>query len=215
MGRRPRVSREQVLRAARHTFAERGYEGATLAAIGARLSISPSAVLRHAPSKEALFAAAMASGEGDLALPMDFLAEVPAGGDPRPVLRRLGRAFVPFLEARLGEVIARYLRARAAGLDLDPARLLPCDPASRPNPPQRALALVEDYFRRARRAGRMEVRDPQAAALAFLAALHSYVFLHRVAGVLDPPLPLDRYLDTLLEVWTRGALRPPRRRKTR
>ncbi len=215
MGRRPRVSREQVLRAARSTFAERGYEGATLSAIGARLGISPSAVLRHAPSKEALFAAAMASGEGDFALPVDFLAEVPGSDDPRPVLRRLGRAFVPFLEARLGELIASYLRARSAGRHPDPAALLPFDPAARPNPPQRALALLEDYFRRARRAGRLETRDPQAAALAFLAAIHSYVFLHRVVRVPDPPLPLDRYLDSLLDIWTRGALRPPRRRKRR
>jgi AcrR family transcriptional regulator len=209
------VSRDEVLHAARQTFAERGYEGATLSAIGGRLGISASAVLRHAPSKEALFAAAMASAEGDLALPVDFLSRVDGDGDPRPVLRRLGRAFVPFLEARIGEVIARYLKARAAGQNPDPARLLPFDPAARPNPPQRALALIEDYFRRARRAGRLEVRDPRAAALIFLAALHSYVFLHRVAAVLDPPLPLDRYLDSLIDIWTRGALRPPRRRKRR
>ena len=133
MGRRPRVTRDQVLHAARQTFAERGYEGATLSAIGARLGISASAVLRHAPSKEALFAAAMASGEGDLALPVDFLADARGEDDPRPVLRRLGRAFVPFLEARIGEVIARYLkRARRRPGSRPGARSSPSTPRRAP-----------------------------------------------------------------------------------
>src|SRR5262245_58266368 len=159
MGRKPLRSRQQVLAAARSVFAERGYEGATLAAIANRVGLSPAALLRHAPNKEALFAAAMAPTEGDLPLPMDELARVSSDADPRRVLRRLGEAFVPFIEARMGEVIAAWLRARAHG-DADianglPARLLPFDPRQSPNPPQRAVALLEDYLRRAARAGRV------------------------------------------------------------
>lgn len=216
MGRRPLRSRQEVLAAARAVFAERGYEGATLAAIARRVGLSPAALLRHAPNKEALFAAAMAPVEGDLPLPMDELARVPADADPRRVLRRLGEAFVPFIEARLGEVIAAWLRARSHG-DADvaeglPARLLPFDPRQSPNPPQRAVALLENYLRRAARAGRVRVRDPRAAALAFVGSLHSYVFLHRLVRVFDPPLPLPVFLDTLLDVWTTGAIRPAKTR---
>jgi AcrR family transcriptional regulator len=216
MGRRPLRSRQEVLAAARAEFAKRGYEGATLAAIARRVGLSPAALLRHAPTKEALFAAAMAPVEGDLPLPMDELTRVPADADPRRVLRRLGEAFVPFIEARLGEVIAAWLRARSHG-DPDvaeglPAQLLPFDPRQSPNPPQRAVALLENYLRRAARAGRIRVRDPRAAALAFVGSLHSYVFLHRLVRVFDPPLPLPVFLDTLLDVWTVGAIRPAKPR---
>jgi AcrR family transcriptional regulator len=41
MGRRPKVTREEVLATARQVFAERGFEGTTLAAIASRLDVSP------------------------------------------------------------------------------------------------------------------------------------------------------------------------------
>src|SRR5437867_174793 len=113
MGRPARVTRTQVLKAAREAFAAGGYDGTTLATIAARLGLSPAALLRHAPSKAALFAAAMAE------------------------------------------------------------------------PP---------------------------AAMAFIGNLNAYVFFHRVVPLVDPPLPLDRYIDTLLDIWSRGALAAPRKR---
>jgi AcrR family transcriptional regulator len=205
MGRRPRVQRAEVLRAARAAFAERGFEGTTLAAIAARLGVSAAALLRHAEDKEALFRAAMADPEPDAELPMSFLADLSGDEDPRAVLRRLGEAFVPFAEARIGESIVRWQRAEAGAPTIGLAF-----PAAHVDKPRRGLALVESYFRRAKRAGRLETDDPKAAALAFMAALQSYVFLHRVMRVCDPPMPLPRYLDTLLDIWTHGALRPAR-----
>jgi AcrR family transcriptional regulator len=212
MGRRARVSREEVLRAAREAFAERGFDGTTLAAIGARVGLSPSALLRHAPTKEALFSAAMTSAGQDLP-PIEFLAATEAEKDPAGVLRRLAFAVVPFLESKLGENIVRWMRAKTG----EAARTLrlPFDPRDRPSPPARALALLEEYFRRAARAGRLEVRDPRAAALAFLGSLNAYVFLHRVVRIADPPVPLPRYVDTLLDVWKKGAIRSRRRGEKR
>lgn len=203
MGRRPKVTREDVMQAAREAFAERGFEGTTLAAIAGRLAVSPAALLRHAPSKEALFAAAMGP-RGDLRLPMEFLRELDGTEEPRAVLRRVGEAFVPFIAQRLDETVAFWMRAKT----LEEARHLPLpfDPAVRPTPPERALGLIEDYFRRAVAAGSMRLADPRAAALNFLGALHSYVVLHRVGRVLDPPLPLPRYLDALIEIWTHGVI---------
>lgn len=208
MGRPARVTRQQVLDAARAVFSERGYDGATLASIAARLRLSPAALLRHAANKAALFAAAMANRDTDLKLPAQFLSTVPDDADPRPVLRRLATGFVPFAEARLGEAIALWMSGRSP-LDGGPRAgqaLLRHLPAQ----PRRGLAMVEAYFRRATRAGVLDMRDPRAAALGFMGALHAYVFLHRVLRIFDPPLPLDRYLDTLLDVWTRGATRPRR-----
>lgn len=212
MGRPVRVSRDEVLRAARDAFSERGYDGTTLAAIGARVGLSPAALLRHAPTKGALFSAAMSPPLEDLP-PIDFLARARGDEDPAKVLRKLAFAVVPFLEAKLGENIARWLRARTG----DEARTirLPFDPRKKPSPPARALAVLEEYFRRASRAGRLHVRDPRAAALAFLGSLNAYVFLHRVMRIADPPVPLPRYVDTLLDVWRAGAIRYPRPPRTR
>ncbi|HEU5248961.1 MAG TPA: helix-turn-helix domain-containing protein [Thermoanaerobaculia bacterium] len=207
MGRPARVSRDAVLRAAREAFAERGFDGTTLASIGARVGLSPSALLRHAPTKEALFTAAMSAPVEELS-PIEFMADARGDEDPAQVLRRIAFAVVPFIEAKLGESIARWQRARTA----DEARTLklPFDPRKQPSPPARALALTEQYFRRASRAGRLSVRDSRAAALAFLGSLNAYVFLQRVMRIPDSPVPLRRYVDTLLAIWSRGAIRPAR-----
>lgn len=210
MGRPARVTREQVLKAARTAFAERGFEGTTLASIGARLGLSPAALLRHSPSKAALFAAAMEAGRAEEALPSGFLADLTGKEVPATVLRRFAAALVPFIEGRLGETIAAWMRMRTSGGIA--ALELPFDPRRPTSPPQRVLAALEGYLRRARRAGTLRLSEPRAAALAFLGALQGYMFMHRVAQI-SPAVPLDVYLDTLLEIWTRGAVRRPAARR--
>jgi AcrR family transcriptional regulator len=203
MGRTARVTREDVLTAAREAFVERGYEGATLAAIGARLHVSPAAVLRHAPTKEALFIAAMGQAE-TTKTPLEFLDAMDGSGDPRRVLRRAAEALVPFLDSKLRESVARWVFfKRVPGIGLMP---LPFDPEVRPTPPQQTLRCLEGYMRRAARRGRLRMRDPKAGALAFLATVHSYIFLQRVLGVPEKPMPLGQYLDTVLDIWTHGAI---------
>lgn len=213
MGRRPKVTREEVLEAARAVFIERGFAAATLAAIAARLDVSPAALLRHAPTKEALYSAAMASGPGDdFPLPMEFLAEVPGDADTKKVLARIAEAFVPFVEGKITEQVSRWVRAQEDGAEMPRGFPLPFDPDVRPTPPQRGLTLVADYLGRAQKAGRVRVKNPRAAALAFMGSLHAYVFLNRILKIADPPIPLDTYLDTLLEVWSRGAILPTPRK---
>jgi len=194
-----------VLAAAREAFAERGYDGATLATIAARVGVSPAALLRHAPTKQELFEAAFAEDRGGLRVPLEFLAAVDAAAEePGRVLRRVGESFVPFFEGVVGQTIALWTRSNVLAAD-DPGRLpLLFDRARRPTPPQRALALVENYLRRAARAGRLRVKDPRAAAVGILGSLVAYVMLHRVARALEPPLPLPRYLDSQLDLWLAG-----------
>src|SRR5215831_1383961 len=155
MGRPERVTRERVLAEARRAFAERGFDGTTLADIAGRVAVS-------------------------------------SADDPARVLRRLAREFIPFIEQKMGENIARFLRARNA----EEARTirLPFDPRKKTSPPARGIRALEGYFRRAREAGSVSVRSPRAAALAFLGSLQSYVFIHRVLHI-DPAVPLDGYLD--------------------
>lgn len=214
MGRRPQVTKDQVLTAAREVFSERGFHGASLAAIGSKLGISAAAVLRHAPGKDELFAAAMQPKESDIRIPMEMLPAVDPKEDPRKALRRLAKAFVPFIEERLSTQIMTWMHARTAEDAQRIAGFLrsPFGEVSGPTPPQRALALLEDYFKKATKAGQMKVKDPKAAALLFLAELHAYVTLHRLVRIMDPPMPLNRYLDSLMDIWTRGAFRPGRRK---
>ena len=209
MGRPARVSREDVLRAAREAFGERGYEATTLAEIAARVGVTPAALLRHAPSKEALFAAALASGHEAEPFPMAFLAGVDPDEDPRRVLRRFAHVLVPYLEGKMGQSIALWMRSRAAAVSR--TLRLPFDPRAVDSPPRRVLVLLEEYFHRARRAGRLRVRDPRAAAMGFMGSFHAYVFLHHVLKVQEPPLDLDLYVNTVLDIWMRGAIVPPRR----
>ena len=203
MGRTARVTRDQVLSAAREAFVERGYEGATLSGIAGRIGVSAAALLRHAPTKRDLFVACMGTGEPE-AMPFAFLEELDGSQDPRRVLRRAAASMVPFLESKMRQIVARWVYFKTVpGIGPMP---LPFDPASRPTPPQRNLKYLEDYMRRAKRRGRLRLEDPLAAAMAFLATLHSYVFLQHVIEVLEKPMPLDRYLETVLALWTRGAI---------
>ncbi|HXM80271.1 MAG TPA: helix-turn-helix domain-containing protein [Thermoanaerobaculia bacterium] len=204
MGRPAKIRREEVLAAAREAFDTGGFEGTTLADISGRLGVSPAALLRHAPTKQALFTAAMGTTPGPEMLPLAFLADVPAQADPATVLRQVAHAFVPFIQAKLRENLGRWVHfRRIAGVGRLP---LPFDPAARPTPPQRNLKLLEGYLRRARRAGLVSVRNPRAAAFAFAASLHSFVMLQEVMQVLEDPMPLEEYLDTLIDVWKRGAI---------
>ena len=211
MGRKALVTREQVLSAARGAFLERGFEGTTLARISARLGVSPAALLRHAPTKQALFTAAMGATPGPEMTPLRFLEEVDASANPAGVLRQVAQSLVPFIQAKLKENLGHWVHVRTLS---GAARVrLPFDPAVRPTPPQKNLKFLEDYFRRARRAGTIRVRDPLAAAFAFVASLQSFVILQEVIPALEKPMPLETYLDTLIEIWSRGALtkRSPKR----
>jgi len=209
MGRTARVTREQVLEAARETFVVRGYEGATLAEIASKVGVSPAALLRHARNKRDLFVACMRPEKDDM-LPLGFLEPLSGDEDPASVLRRVAETMVPFLEEKLRATMARFVYFKAVGgVGKVP---LPFDPGVRPTPPQRNLRLLEDYFRRAVSRGRLHVSNPRAAALAFLATIHSYVFMQAVLQVLEKPLPLAEYVDTVIEVWTDGAIRPAGKR---
>jgi TetR/AcrR family transcriptional repressor of mexJK operon len=212
MGRRAKVTREEVLKAAREAFGARGYDGTTLATIAARLGISPAALLRHAPTKAALFTAAMAEPPApDRPFPMAFLAEADVTR-PREVLRELARTAIPFIEGQISESIACWMYDKRAA-DRRTIRL-PWNPRSENSPPRRVFALLEAYLRRASRVGAVRVRDPRAAAMAFMGNINAYIFFHQVMHLVDPPIPLDHYIDTFLDIWSRGAFVPPRKRKS-
>ena len=112
------------------------------------LKVTAAAILRHYPTKQALFAAAMRPHP--LAVPafMFDLAAVDAAQDPRKVLRNLAEHFVPFVQRTLAENLAVYMYSRG-----QTSIVLPFDPRDPDTPPRRGLKIVTEYFRRAAEAG--------------------------------------------------------------
>lgn len=206
MGRPRIIEREALLQAAREVFTRKGFEAATLADIADILKVSPAGILRHIGSKQALYVEAM--GEQQIVLP-DALTELRKAdpADPLPPLRRMAEAMIPFLRQRLRQLIGLYMHMKA-----DPDFFaLPPAIRIRTSGPARALEIVEDFLARARKAGTLRLDSPRAAALLFLGALQSYAFFHFVVEVTPRPFPLQRYLDTLFDLWTRGGIRRGKR----
>ena len=201
MGRPPRITRESVIDTARRVFAAKGFDSTTLADIAGELGVTPSALLRHVDSKQALFGLAMKSGM--LLDPPKCILELPLVDpktDPRTVLRRIAEEFVPFIQDVLATriVVAMHASSRSTSV------VLPFDPET-DNPPRRGIKIVADYFRRAAEAGVMRISDQHAAALLFMGSLQGYVLSHTVLKI-APPLPLNHYIDALLELWAGGAI---------
>jgi AcrR family transcriptional regulator len=201
MGRPPTITRERVIDTARRVFAAKGFAATTLADIAGELGVTPAAILRHVDSKQALFGLAMESGM--LLDPPACILELPkvdAKSDPRIVLRRIAEGFVPFIQDVLATriVVAMHAKARSTSV------VLPFDPEA-DNPPRRGLKIVADYFRRAAKAGVMRISDPQAAALLFMGSLQGYVLSQAVLKI-TPALPLNQYIDALLELWSGGVI---------
>ncbi len=201
MGRPPTITRDQVIRTARAVFTLKGFEPATLADIASQLHVTAAAVLRHFPSKQALFHAAM-TPTVELPSCITELATIDASTDPRIVLRRVAEEWLPFARDTIAQhlVVTMHERLRR------PAVVVPFDADSDENPPRKGLRLVTDYFRRARKAGVIDVDDPRAAALLFMGSLLSYVFIHYIMNVVPRPYPLPDYIDSLIELWTNGAI---------
>jgi AcrR family transcriptional regulator len=202
MGRPPTINRERLIDTARRVFAAKGFDATTLADIASELGVTPAAILRHVDSKQALFGLAMKSGM--MLEPPHCILELPhidAKSDPRAVLRRIAEEFVPFIQDVLATriVVAMHASSRSTSV------VLPFDPEA-DNPPRRGLKIVADYFRRAAEAGVLRISDPRAASLLFMGSLQGYVLSHTVLKI-TPPVPLNDYIDALLELWTSGAIR--------
>jgi AcrR family transcriptional regulator len=201
MGRPPRITRDQILAAARAVFAERGFDSTTLADIARPLGVTAAAILRHFRSKQDLFAAAMTASEFPLPAPLMEVALAEGLEDPRAILRRFAEQFVPFIQSVIGPAIAVQMHVRSRQTTV----VVPFDVAAEDTPPRRGLKVLTAYFDRAMKAGMIRPADPRAMALLFAGHLQSYVLMHDVLDV-KPVYPLDRYLDALFGLWLHGAI---------
>ncbi|MDI1464817.1 TetR family transcriptional regulator [Catellatospora sp. KI3] len=107
-GRRPGNpdTRESILAAARNLFAERGFDAATMRAIGAEAEVDPALVHHYFGTKEKLFIAAMQFPVD----PQQLVAEVTAGGRDEAGAR-LVRTFLSIWDSPVGAIGASLLRS--------------------------------------------------------------------------------------------------------
>lgn len=189
MGRPPRISRDQILDAARAAFQTRGFAATTLADIAKALDVTPAAILKYFDSKQALFSAAMATQVLEL-------ASLDPDQDPRVALADFAKRLIPFLTGIIRSAIAMQMHATTL--------VVPFDLRDDDVPPRRVLRLLADYFARGMKAGTIRRGDPRALALLFLGPLQAYVFFHQILGV-TPAYPLDDYVDALIALWSEGV----------
>ncbi|MGA7614962.1 MAG: TetR/AcrR family transcriptional regulator [Thermoanaerobaculia bacterium] len=205
MGRPPIIDRNTLLETAREQFARKGYRSTTLADIATRMGVTPAALLRHVKSKEKLFVESMRAGRQELP---DFIVELeatPGDADPREVLERFAKAFVPYVQSKMDENISVYTGSRS-GAVRGASRLKKGESG-----PARALTVLEGYIRRAARAGRLTVNNAGDAALSLIASLHGYVYFHQVLHVVEHPMKLRRYVGTVLDIWGSASFTPKKK----
>ena len=189
MGRPPRISRDQILEAARAAFQARGFAATTLADIARTLDVTPAAILKYFDSKQALFSTAMATQVVEL-------ASLDPDEDPRVALADFAKRLIPFLTGIIRSAIAMQMHSTTL--------VVPFDVRDDDVPPRRVLRLLADYFARGMKAGTIRRGDPRGLALLFLGPLQAYVFFHQILGV-TPAYPLDDYVDALIALWSEGV----------
>jgi AcrR family transcriptional regulator len=105
--------REQVLQAATHEFAHRGYQAASTAAIAERAGISQPYIYALFPNKKELFLAAQARMINHLR--STFVNAALGLDTPEKRLQAMGLAYTPLVEANPDELLLQMQGHAAAG----------------------------------------------------------------------------------------------------
>lgn len=123
--------RAEIIQAATEVIAERGYRGATLAAVAERVGLTQQGLMHHFPTKEALLVAvldardqwdtASAALRGPQAWPLDVLADLVEYNATRPGIVQAFTVLVgdSVTEGHPAQALfrERYARVRAGGAD--------------------------------------------------------------------------------------------------
>ena len=184
---RPRqISDKEILVAARAVFLEHGHQVST-AVIAQRVGISQALLFQRFGTKQRMLVAALWP-----AVEPDWFERVRQGPDERNLVDQL--------QELAGEVVATFEQhvpclviLRSAGIDLE--GLLQQEDT--PHPVQ-GFRAIQSWFDQARQDGRIGSGDSAAAALVFLGALQTNVFLAHLAG--------ERTLAVDEEPWWKGVV---------
>ena len=176
MGRPRTISNEVMLAAARDVFLKHGVFGSTRE-IASRLGISEAALFKRFSTKAQLFMAAMVPpGPG-----IDtIVAKAASMNSAREALQTLSESVLDYFRIAIPLVLPLISQTTFGGLDL-PRNF-------ETNAAAGLMQAIAEYFRFESSRGRLRVRDPQAAAAAFVASLHS-IALFEIMGLHGGTMP--------------------------
>src|SRR3979411_2577767 len=196
-----RGRRAQILDAALHVMADRGFRGASIKRIAERAGLkSPALIYWYFKDKQALFEAMleeMAPFLGVVANAEQLLDE-----PPQIVLPQLVNGFVKTVQQ---PVIGRFVRVLLS----EAARHPSVAAFFAPRGPLGGLNFLERYLARQMELGRLHEHDPRAAARAFMGMLVVYVLGREVFPAIGAGFPsAEAYATEVTGIFLRGLASP-------
>ncbi len=182
MARTKSISNEQILKAARAIFLDRGVE-ATTAEIAEEAGVSEGTIFKRFKTKEDLFIEAMRFPE----MPA-WLTQLPGRtgeGELRANLEWLGAQMLDFFV----DMLPKIQLAWSHNINIR-ERIL----SGAQSPPIRALKTVAYFLDQEMALGRLARRDSEVLARALIGALHHYSFAERFGINEVLPMPRSTYV---------------------
>jgi AcrR family transcriptional regulator len=192
MPRPPTITDEQILRAAREVFLEKGVT-ATTAEVARRAGCAEGSIFKRFPTKTELFQAAM-KGATELPEWIKTLCEGPGQGDLYNKLVQSGLEAIEFFRRIMPLMMMSWSHPSAA-----------CDAPVQP-PAVRALKRLAAYFDAEMRLGRLRKHDPEIFARVYAGSMVHYVFMEVVLSAQEQlPLPPETFIRGLVDLIWSGA----------
>ncbi len=188
--------RERLCDAALELFAERGYDGFTLRALGRAVGCSPTTPYRYFENKEAIFDAVCGRAFEDLCANQE--AAHASARSAWEAIRGQGRAYLQFAR--------RHPHTYRAMFDLRGTSARKTQARNAPEPVTRSWKLLVAAFERARDAGELD-GDPARLAHSFWASMHGAVSLE-LAGRIFLPMSADELASDAFAHFERAYGRP-------
>lgn len=191
---RPRtITNQQILKAARELFLERGPSVPT-AEIARHLGISEGSIFKRFSTKHELFVAAMG-----LDSPANWgpeLEQLVGQGELRDNLVQLSVRLLGFVRELLPRIMLMW---SCRGGHAKHLKAMHREDA----PPRRALQAIARYLEAEMRLGRLRRGDPQLTARILMGAIWNLVFMETVAQVERPEDPVG-YAERLVQTLWQG-----------
>ena len=195
--------RDRLCDAALRIFAERGYEGFTLRALGTALDCSPTTPYRYFENKADIYQAVCARAFGELCAEQEAARQDVR--NPWDGIRGQGRSYVAFSRAH-----PHAYRVMFDLRDIEETRVL-IEGQGHVEPVRRSWLLLLEAFENAKAAGELD-GDPQRLAFSFWASIHGVMSLE-LRGLLFVAVSGDELVDDIFERFER-AYRPEPGRET-
>lgn len=180
-------TRDRILRAARTLFEREGPDAVSMRRVADLVGITPMAIYRHFPNREALLKRISDDGFNEIAHRWEALRE---GGDPISRLLAIQRIYLDYALAH------PHLFDHAFSAPREDARRFPEDFRARRSP---TLNVVHDTVLEGQRGGLLRAGDPWDIAMTLWAHSHGLVALYRAGRFSDDDRQFRAFFDASQE----------------